>query len=43
MDSGCVAEAFVRAIGYRAQTIDGAPIEHAPADALVSVVLLPNP
>jgi FkbM family methyltransferase len=42
--SGATADAFLaqmNAIGYRAQTIDGAPIDRAPADALVSIVLVP--
>ena len=44
--SGATADEFLaqlRALGYRAQTIDGAPIERAPANALVSIVLIPSP
>jgi FkbM family methyltransferase len=33
--------ALLRALGYRAQTVDGAPIEHAPADVMVSVMFVP--
>ncbi len=42
--SGATADAFLgqmKALGYRAQTIDGAPIDRAPADAIVSIVLVP--
>ena len=42
--SGVTADEFLaqmRALGYRAQTIDGAPIDHAPVHTLVSVVLVP--
>jgi FkbM family methyltransferase len=42
--SGTTADAFLaqmKALGYRARTIDGAPIERAPSEALVSVVLVP--
>ncbi|MGH7635277.1 MAG: FkbM family methyltransferase, partial [Gemmatimonadaceae bacterium] len=31
----------MRTLGYAARTIDGAPLEHAPADAVVSLVLVP--
>jgi FkbM family methyltransferase len=47
--SGATADDFlaqVRAIGYRAHTIEhaavGAPLDRAPVDALVSVVLVPD-
>jgi FkbM family methyltransferase len=43
--SGATADGFLaqmRALGYRPQTLDGAPIEHAPANALVSIVLTPE-
>jgi len=33
--------AQLRRLGYRAQDLHGNPIEHAPADAIVSVVLVP--
>ena len=33
--------AQLRQLGYRAQDLHGNPIEHAPADAIVSVVLVP--
>jgi FkbM family methyltransferase len=42
--SGVTPDQFLeqlRGIGYRARTIDGAPIDRAPSDALVSVVLVP--
>ena len=46
--SGASADAFLsamRTIGYRAHVIErgkvGAPLARAPADALVSIVLLP--
>jgi FkbM family methyltransferase len=42
--SGVTADEFLaqmRALGYRAQTIDGAPIDHAPDHTLLSVVLVP--
>lgn len=42
--SGMTADAFLaelRTYGYRAQGLHGAPIERAPADALVSIVLMP--
>jgi hypothetical protein len=46
--SGASADAFLSAmhtIGYRAHVIErgqvGAPLDRAPADALVSIVLLP--
>jgi FkbM family methyltransferase len=42
--SGATADGFLaqmRALGYRARTIDGAPIERAPDAALVSIVLTP--
>jgi hypothetical protein len=42
--SGVTPDQFLeqlRAIGYRARTIDGAPIDRAPTDTLVSVVLVP--
>ena len=38
--SGVTADEFLaemRALGYRAQTVAGAPIDRAPADALVSI------
>jgi FkbM family methyltransferase len=44
--SGTTSDAFLsqlKALDYRAQTIDGAPIDRAPADALVSIVLVPSP
>jgi FkbM family methyltransferase len=44
--SGVTADDFLdqmRALGYRAQAIDGAPIDRAPANALISIVLIPNP
>ena len=48
--SGITADQFlaqIAAFGYRAHRLEhgaiGAPIEHAPPDALVSVVLLPSP
>jgi FkbM family methyltransferase len=44
--SGVTADDFLdqlRALGYRAQAIDGAPIDRAPASALISIVLIPNP
>jgi FkbM family methyltransferase len=44
--SGVTADDFLdqmRALGYRAQTVAGAPIDRAPADALVSIALVPNP
>lgn len=44
--SGMTADEFLaqmRGFGYRAQTVAGAPIERAPADALTSIVLIPNP
>jgi FkbM family methyltransferase len=43
--SGVTADEFlvqIRALGYRAQTIDGAPIDRAPASALVSIALIPH-
>jgi FkbM family methyltransferase len=43
--SGVTADAFLaqmRALGYRAQSIDGAPIDGAPAGTLASIVLVPN-
>jgi hypothetical protein len=42
--SGMTPDQFLeqlRTAGYRARTIDGAPIDRAPSDALVSVVLEP--
>lgn len=39
--SGSTADAFLaqmRALGYAARTIDGVPLDHAPSEALVSVV-----
>ena len=42
--SGVTPDQFLvqmRAIGYRGQAIDGAPIDRAPADAIVSVVFVP--
>jgi FkbM family methyltransferase len=42
--SGVSADAFlnqIRSIGYRAQDLGGAPIERAPADVIVSMVLMP--
>jgi hypothetical protein len=33
----------MRALGYRARTIDGAPLDHAPSAALVSVVFEAHP
>jgi hypothetical protein len=44
--SGVTADDFLdqmRALGYRAQTVAGAAIDRAPADALVSIVLVPSP
>ena len=44
--SGVTADQFLlqmRAMGYHARMIDGAPIDGAPADALVSIVLAPGP
>jgi FkbM family methyltransferase len=50
--SGSTADAFLqqmRALGYSARTMDGAPLDRAPADALVSVIFsspespIPNP
>jgi FkbM family methyltransferase len=44
--SGVTPDDFLvkmRGLGYRAQTIDGTSINHAPANALVSIVLIPNP
>ena len=43
--SGVTADDFLdqmRALGYRAQTVAGAPIDRAPADALVSIALMPD-
>ena len=42
--SGVGADEFltlIRRMGYRAQDVHGAPIERAPADAMVSIVLVP--
>lgn len=42
--SGVTADQFLdqmRAVGYRARTVDGAPLERAPVDALISIVLEP--
>jgi len=42
--SGVTPDQFLdqmRAIGYRGQAIDGAPLDRAPADAIVSVVFVP--
>jgi FkbM family methyltransferase len=42
--SGTTPDEFLeqlRRVGYRARTIDGAPLDRAPADALVSIVLEP--
>jgi len=42
--SAVTADQFLdqmRAAGYRAHTVDGAPVDRAPADALVSVVFDP--
>ena len=42
--SGVTADQFLdqmRAVGYRARTVAGAPLAHAPVDALISVVLEP--
>lgn len=44
--SGIAADGFldqIRALGYRAQTIDGVPIDRAPSEGVVSVVLVPRP
>jgi FkbM family methyltransferase len=44
--SGVTADEFLaqmRELGYRAQTIDGATIDRAPANVLVSIALVPNP
>ena len=44
--SGVTPDDFLvqmRGLGYRAQTIDGTSINHAPANALVSIVLSPKP
>lgn len=41
--SGASVDAFLaqmRALGYRARTLDGAPIDAAPADAIMSVVFV---
>ncbi len=43
--SGVTADEFLaqtRALGYRAQTIDGAAIDRAPATALISIVFIPS-
>jgi len=43
--SGATPDSFLaemRALGYRAQTIGGEPIDRAPAEALVSVVFVPS-
>jgi FkbM family methyltransferase len=42
--SGVTGDQFLdqlRGLGYRARTVDGTPLDHAPADALVSMVLEP--
>jgi FkbM family methyltransferase len=44
--SGMTADEFLaqmRALGYRAQSIDGATIDRAPSTALVSIALIPSP
>jgi FkbM family methyltransferase len=43
--SGTTPDQFLdqlRALGYRARTIEGVPVDRAPADALVSIVLEPT-